>query len=118
MSDVGVVLKVPEATHIRLKRACQKHERSMQKVLLALIEGWVANGSPDPLTYGREIGGEEQAGIDRVAREGLLKLNNEIQALRNRIEKIEEAEIRKASARLGMDELAKLLQGDNDTSGE
>lgn len=117
MADVGVVLKVPEATHTRLKRACQKHERSMQKVVLALIEGWVANGSPDPLTYGRDGGGAEQAGIDRVAREGLLKLNNEIQTLRNRIEKIEEGEIRKASARLGINELTKLMQEEDDKTG-
>lgn len=90
----------------------------MQKVVLALIEGWVANGSPDPLTYGKESGETETNGIDIEARQGLLRLNNEILALKDRIVKIEEREIRRTSAKRGLDELAALMQESDDREGE
>lgn len=50
MSDIGVVLRVSKETHSKLRSACAKHDRSMQKIVLSLIEDWIANGSPDPRT--------------------------------------------------------------------
>lgn len=112
MPDIGVVLKVPEDTHTKLKRACSKHDRSMQKVLLALIEGWVANGSPDPLTYGKEI--EQQEGCDRIAREGLRTLARELQAVATKVEALEEENARRRDSKSGLAEMARLLAEETD----
>ena len=90
MAEVGVVLKVPQATHARLKEACAKHDRSMQKVLLSLIEGWVANGAPDPGGYGRKSAASLQSsGQDLKARQAIVDLASELKKLQNRLEVLE-----------------------------
>jgi hypothetical protein len=48
MAEVGVILKLPKDIHARLKGVCAKQDRSMQKVILSLIEGWVENGAQAP----------------------------------------------------------------------
>lgn len=93
MSEVGLVLRVPEETHRKLKSACARHDRSMQKVVLALIEGWVANGSPDPSSYGREVVSriDHERGIDIKARHALQDLSQTMKSLTDRIDKYESA---------------------------
>jgi hypothetical protein len=100
MPDVGVVLKVPEEIHAKLRRACSKHDRSMQKVLLCLIEGWMANGAPDPIHYGKPR--EQTEAIDRKARESILRLANEFDSLKNRLAVVEEIKTRQDIAKSGM----------------
>ncbi len=107
MPDVGLVLKVPQETHAKLKRACVKNDRSMQKVVLALIEGWIACGSPDPSNFGKSPEGEE--GIDRVARMGLGRLANEVELLIKRVDEIEENANRKSASREVLRDLARLV---------
>ena len=98
MAEVGVVLKVPQDTHAKLKAACNKHDRSMQKVLLALIEGWVANGAPDPITYGNplDVGCDERGAVDIEARQGLKLLTKDLNSLTDRF-KVLETELARAS---------------------
>lgn len=90
MAEVGVVLKVPQPTHTRFKDACAKHDRSMQKVLLSLIEGWVANGAPDPGAYGRKT---EASNLnitqDLKARQAIVDLASELKKLQDRLEALE-----------------------------
>ena len=90
MAEVGVVLKLPQATHARFKEACAKHDRSMQKVLLGLIEGWVANGAPDPSSYGRKTDRTEQhSAQDLKARQAIVDLATKVQKLQVRLEALE-----------------------------
>jgi hypothetical protein len=61
---IGIVLHAPTKTHSELKEACSRHQRSIQKTLLALVEQWLANGAPDPF-----VDGSTHAGItSRVAK--------------------------------------------------
>jgi hypothetical protein len=90
MAEVGVVLKVPQSTHTRFKEACAKHDRSMQKVLLSLIEGWVANGAPDPSSYGGKSDGSNQLSAeDLKARQAIVDLASALQKLQVRLEELE-----------------------------
>jgi len=54
MSEVGIVVKVSPEIHSQLKDACQQNKRSMARVVVALIEGWLENGAPDPFGYGSQ----------------------------------------------------------------
>jgi len=111
MADVGVVLRVPEVTHAKLKAACAKHDRSMQKVLVSLIEGWVANGAPEPSTYGKRQGTDrDQAGIDHEARAGLTRLGEAFKRLSDRVTGLEEETSRRRSSDDGMGKLFELIQ--------
>lgn len=116
MAEVGVVLKVPQGTHTKLKAACNKHDRSMQKVLLALIEGWVANGAPDPITYGKSIDSkvDERVAVDLEARQSLKVLSKEIGVLKDRLNMIDN-ELARASV---IYESMKNLGGLLDEGGE
>lgn len=116
MSEIGVVLRVPQGTHAKFKVGCAKNDRSMQKVLLALIEGWVANGSPDPTTYGRqhENSGEGSVGLDREARDGIIQLAKELNRIKERLTALEEDRIRKKSSVAGMKELYEILKDGDD----
>jgi hypothetical protein len=90
VAEVGVVLKVPQPTHTRFKEACAKHDRSMQKVLLSLIEGWVANGAPDPSSYGSKSDGSKQLSAeDLKARQAIVDLASTLQKMQVRLELLE-----------------------------
>ena len=107
MSEIGVVLRVPQGTHAKLKAGCAKNDRSMQKVLVALIEGWVANGAPDPSTYGQPQ--EKSTNVDAEAREGLVRLGKEFKKLNDRITALEAEKARNKGGRDAMSELYNLL---------
>jgi hypothetical protein len=90
MSEIGVLVKVPAELHSELKRASTRHQRSMQKVMLALLEGWIENGAPDPLSYGSH---QEHRGNtateDAGAREALIKMAEELKKIDKRLVKVE-----------------------------
>jgi hypothetical protein len=54
MLDASIMVRVSTETHNQLKEACQQNKRSMQSVVVALIEGWLENGAPEPFGYGAE----------------------------------------------------------------
>ncbi len=92
MAEVGVVLKVPQSTHARFKEACAKHDRSMQKVLLSLIEGWVASGAQDPGTYGRISDPPHQNQVeDLKARQAIVELAAALKKLQDRLAELKQA---------------------------
>lgn len=49
MSTKSILLKVSPEVHTGIQEAAGRHQRSMQVVLVALIERWLAAGGPDPL---------------------------------------------------------------------
>jgi hypothetical protein len=93
VSDIGVLVKVPAELHSALKQASGQHKRSMQKVVLALLEGWLQNGAPDPLTYGASEtpeGKYRSSSIeDKRARAALMELAADFRRLESRVAKIE-----------------------------
>jgi hypothetical protein len=92
VAEVGVVLKVPQPTHTRFKEACAKHDRSMQKVLLSLIEGWVANGAPDPSAYGRQSDvSQGRSTQDLKARQAIIDLASDLNKLQDRLDSLEKS---------------------------
>lgn len=93
----------------------------MQKVLVALIEGWVENGSPDPAHYGKpnDASGESPAGIDHEAREGMFKLAKELNKIKERIAALEEDKIRKQASAAGLKQLYEIMkEGDESISAK
>ena len=49
MSDQSLLVRLPESVHAQLKKAAAEHKPSMQKVVAALVEGWIDSGSPHPV---------------------------------------------------------------------
>ena len=93
MSDIGVLVKVPAELHNALKRASAQHQRSMQKVMVALLEGWIESGAPDPLNYGRSPGKSGQGSMeDSGARKALLQVAAELKELKQRVAHLEQDE--------------------------
>jgi len=54
MLDAAIMVRVSTETHNQLKEACQQNKRSMQSVVVALVEGWLENGAPEPFGYGAQ----------------------------------------------------------------
>lgn len=50
--ETHVLLKLKPEIHIKLKKHAALHKRSMQKVMEALVEGWLDAEAPDPIAYG------------------------------------------------------------------
>ena len=91
MSDIGVLVKVPTELHAELKRASLRHKRSMQKVVLALLEGWIERGAPDPLTYGDSKGTAEESVVkDSEARDAMVLMAKQLLQVNQRMKAIEE----------------------------
>lgn len=85
----SVLLKLPPEVHTRVKDAARAHKRSMQSVLVALVESWLAAGAPDPVAFpeGKPENRVEQApqgAIDKGARtaiEALTRTLRDIQQI-------------------------------------
>jgi len=62
----------------------------MQKVLLSLIEGWVANGAPAPSSYGSQSDGSKKVSAeDPKARRAIVELASALQKMQVRLELLE-----------------------------
>ena len=51
MAAKSVLLKLSPEVHAQVLAASSRHQRSMQKLLVALIEGWLAQGAQDPVDF-------------------------------------------------------------------
>ena len=51
MATKSILLKVTPEVHAGIQEAAGRHQRSMQSVLVALIERWLEAGGPDPLQF-------------------------------------------------------------------
>ena len=104
MSEIGVLVKVPAELHSAFKRASAQHQRSMQKVMVALLEGWIESGAPDPLNYGRGQHPGQQSSIEDIgARQALLQVASELKELKQRIALLEQDEPTKAKQSLNFE---------------
>lgn len=91
MNDIGVLVKVPAELHAELKLASLRHKRSMQKVVLALLEGWIERGAPDPLTYGSSKGTAGESAVeDPEARNAMVLMAKQLVQVNQRMKAIEE----------------------------
>ena len=118
MAEIGVLVKVPEELHSQLKRASARHQRSMQKVVLALLEGWIAHGAPDPLNYGNpEATGNQHGFEDAGAREALIQVAAELKELKQRISAIETGHAQAKETKLNFPSFYEALrEAANDTT--
>ena len=89
-----MLLKLSPEAHAQVLGASERHQRSMQKLLVALIEGWLAKGAPDPVEFAAEPAAAASAsprsvdGVDARARQAIdllaqqmLKLQSSVQEL-------------------------------------
>lgn len=56
MAAKSVLLKLSAESHAQVMQASERHQRSMQKLLVALIEDWLDQGAPDPVELASEPG--------------------------------------------------------------
>ena len=104
MSEIGVLVKVPEELHGKFKRASARHQRSMQKVMVALLEGWIENGAPDPLVYGSHgAPNSSTCSEDIEARKALIQVAAEIKELKERLAIVESSKQKEKEERLNFD---------------
>lgn len=88
MAAKSILLKVSPEVHAGIQEAAGRHQRSMQVVLVALIERWLAVGGPDPLQF--DIGkpavqpstGEA---VDREARRAIQVLVERVGDLQDQV---------------------------------
>ncbi len=68
MAAKSILLKVSPEAHAGIREAAGRHRRSMQGVLVALIERWLQAGGPDPLQFDVEKPQAATAAtVDRVS---------------------------------------------------
>ena len=105
MSEIGVLVKVPAELHSAFKRASGQHQRSMQKVMVALLEGWIESGAPDPLSYGsgQHKAGKQSSTEDLGARQALLQVATELKELKQRVAQLEQDEPTKSKQSLNFE---------------
>ncbi len=75
MAAKSILLKVTPEVHAQIQEAAGRHGRSMQNVLVALIERWLDEGGPDPKVF--DLGQPHSApgeGVDREARRAIKRL--------------------------------------------
>ena len=119
MSEIGVLVKVPAELHSEFKRASAQHQRSMQKVMVALLEGWIANGAPDPLSYGSSQDQRGQGSIeDSGARQALLQVAAELKDLKKRVAQLEQDEPAKLQQSLAFEAFFEALGEGVEDKGE
>jgi hypothetical protein len=83
--ETGVLLRVPADVHCELKQACQTHKRSMQKIVLGLIEEWITNGAYDPLD---SVNRPDRTLEDPEARQAINEIFSEIQYLKVKLSEV------------------------------
>lgn len=90
---VTVLLKLKPGVRESLKKQAAQHKLSMQKVVEALVEGWLYADAPNPLTYGKVS--EVPAGgpgapevVDQASRAAIVRLNRKLDALQREVEEL------------------------------
>lgn len=86
MSAKSILLKVTPEVHAAIQEAAGRHQRSMQNVLVALIERWLAAGGPDPLQFDL-VAPQAASGevVDREARLAIEALVERVQLLQEQV---------------------------------
>ena len=98
MSGKSVLLKLTPEAHTQVLRASERHQRSMQKLLVALIEGWLAQGAPDPVEFAAEHAVMSSApaapppadGADQQARQAIDLMAQKILELQSSVQDLQQ----------------------------
>jgi hypothetical protein len=95
MVSKSILLKVSPEAHAGIQEAAGRHQRSMQVVLVALIERWLAAGGPDPLQF--DMGQPAAAPssgevVDREARRAIKALVERVGDLQDQVLALEARE--------------------------
>jgi len=86
MASKSILLKVSPEVHTKIQEAAACHQRSMQSALVALIEGWLLAGGPDPLLFNVEKPQPASgAAIDREARRAIEALVERVSDLQEKV---------------------------------
>lgn len=86
MASKSILLKVSPEVHNGIQEAAGRHQRSMQSVLVALIEGWLQAGGPDPLQFNVEKPQPASgAAVDRQARRAIEALVERVSDLQEQV---------------------------------
>ena len=90
----SILLKVSPDTHAEIQEAANRHQRSMQKVLVSLIESWLANGAPDPHLYiPSEAEQPPEHGTDPEARAAIDAMAEKLRNLQDIVMEIRDGQI-------------------------
>ena len=96
MAGKSVLLKLPSETHAQVLGASERHQRSMQKLLVALIEGWLAQGAPDPVEFAAKPAAAASAsprsveGVDQRVRQAIDLLAQHILKLQSSVQELQQ----------------------------
>ena len=89
MAVKSILLKVSPEAHAGIQEAAGRHQRSMQGVLVALIESWLQAGGPDPLQFDvvkpQPASG---AAVDRDARRAIEALVERVSDLQEQVQRL------------------------------
>ena len=97
MAGKSVLLKLSPEAHAQVLAVSERHQRSMQKLLVALIEGWLAQGAPDPVEFTAGPGKQAQEPervdfvntVDQQAREVIDLLAQRTKALQDALQELQ-----------------------------
>ena len=98
MAGKSVLLKLTPEAHAQVLGASERHQRSMQKLLVALIEGWLAQGAPDPVEFAAEHAVMSSApaappaagGADQQARQAIDLMAQKILELQSSVQDLQQ----------------------------
>jgi hypothetical protein len=90
MAVKSVLLKLSPEVHGQIVDAAKLHKRSMQSVLVSLIESWLAAGAPDPITFfdrqaGKTADGSPQGAIDTGARTAIEEMTRKLRDIQQHV---------------------------------
>lgn len=89
MAAKSILLKVSPEAHAGIQEAAGRHQRSMQGVLVALIESWLQAGGPDPLQFDVEKPQPASGvAVDREARRAIEALVERVSDLQEQVLKL------------------------------
>lgn len=95
MAVKSVLLKLSSEAHAQIQEAAKVHKRSMQSVLVTLIEAWLAAGAPDPVTFlGGQLEGTGESAqknaVDTGARTAIEALTRTLRDIQQHVLGIDE----------------------------
>ncbi len=86
MAAKSILLKVSPEVHAGIQEVAGRHQRSMQGVLVALIESWLQAGGPDPLQFDMQNPqAASGAAVDREARRAIEALVERVSDLQEQV---------------------------------
>ena len=97
MAAKSVLLKLSPEVHAQVLAASSRHQRSMQKLLVALIESWLAQGAQDPVDFAAGASKQAQESdnvdfvdtVDQQARQVVDLLSQRIMTMQDELQELQ-----------------------------